>query len=269
MLEAALLAMAQTQAVKAPDVGMDVAASVASVAPGTTFHVVCTLTMPEGWHIYWRDPGDSGAPTEIDVTAPEGWTVGAVRYPTPQQLTDTGGTVNAYEDSATFAIPVTPPAEASPGSAARLGVSANWFVCRKVCFIGSGRRDLRLSVTGQPGRPTAAAAALRHLPRPVSQRPDTVVRMGDRSVLIGPIGPETRLIIETIPGVETGTPRRSDENPAMLEIPVHLEPDNSLGKAPRLRGLLVDGPGRYDPAWQIDLPVPHADDPTEDPKEDS
>ena len=39
---------------------------------------------PEGWHSYWKNPGDTGIPTEIDWQMPEGFHVGELRWPTPK-----------------------------------------------------------------------------------------------------------------------------------------------------------------------------------------
>jgi thiol:disulfide interchange protein DsbD len=37
--------------------------------------------MEEGWHIYWRNPGDSGLPPDIKLTLPAGVTAGEPRWP--------------------------------------------------------------------------------------------------------------------------------------------------------------------------------------------
>ena len=31
----------------------------------------------DGWHTYWINPGDAGAPSEIKWTLPKGWSAGA------------------------------------------------------------------------------------------------------------------------------------------------------------------------------------------------
>ena len=57
-----------------------------SVAPGETFHIALHQDIAPGWHTYWRNPGDSGLPTEIDLTLPEGWTAGDIVWPAPKSL---------------------------------------------------------------------------------------------------------------------------------------------------------------------------------------
>lgn len=42
------------------------------------------INLKDDWHIYWRNPGDSGLPTEIDFTLPEGISVSEIKYPVPE-----------------------------------------------------------------------------------------------------------------------------------------------------------------------------------------
>ena len=39
------------------------------------------LEVEPGWHVYWMNPGDSGAPTTVSLTLPPGFTAGPVRFP--------------------------------------------------------------------------------------------------------------------------------------------------------------------------------------------
>ena len=44
-----------------------------SVAPASTLWVDLHLAIKPGWHVYWRNPGDSGLPTTIDWQLPAGF----------------------------------------------------------------------------------------------------------------------------------------------------------------------------------------------------
>src|SRR5262245_12535811 len=35
------------------------------------------------WHIYWKNPGESGLATTIKLELPEGWSQGDLQYPAP------------------------------------------------------------------------------------------------------------------------------------------------------------------------------------------
>src|SRR5262245_42903147 len=41
------------------------------IVAGSTVRVGVHLAQDEGWHTYWKSPGDIGLPTEIAWTAPE------------------------------------------------------------------------------------------------------------------------------------------------------------------------------------------------------
>ena len=46
------------------------------VAPGQPLWLGLQMTHQPGWHTYWKNPGDSGLPTELTWTLPEGVDVG-------------------------------------------------------------------------------------------------------------------------------------------------------------------------------------------------
>ena len=57
-----------------------------TVAPGKTLWLDVRLTVATGWHIYWRNAGDSGLPTEIAWTLPSGFAAGDIAWPTPERF---------------------------------------------------------------------------------------------------------------------------------------------------------------------------------------
>lgn len=42
------------------------------------------IKLKEDWHIYWRNPGDSGLPTDINFTLPNGVVASEIKFPTPK-----------------------------------------------------------------------------------------------------------------------------------------------------------------------------------------
>ena len=51
---------------------------VKTVQPGGSFWVATKLQMSDGWHTYWRNPGDSGLETTIEWNLPEGFSAGDI-----------------------------------------------------------------------------------------------------------------------------------------------------------------------------------------------
>src|SRR3977135_2475094 len=51
---------------------------VGAIAPGQSFWVALELNIRDGWHTYWRNPGDSGQATSLAWTLPPGVTAGGI-----------------------------------------------------------------------------------------------------------------------------------------------------------------------------------------------
>src|SRR3981189_3386673 len=56
---------------------------VSAVAPGQSFWVALDLNIRDGWHTYWRNPGDSGQATTLKWQLPQGFTAGGNGRPPP------------------------------------------------------------------------------------------------------------------------------------------------------------------------------------------
>ncbi|WP_163994067.1 protein-disulfide reductase DsbD family protein [Pyxidicoccus caerfyrddinensis] len=68
------------------------------VKPGDTFRVGVRFRMDPGWHIYWKNPGDSGLETDVTWDTP-GSTVGPLQWPSPNTFRTPDGfiTTHGYE----------------------------------------------------------------------------------------------------------------------------------------------------------------------------
>ena len=64
-----------------PKVHARLVAEDASVPPGGTITVALEENIRDGWHTYWVNPGDAGAPTEIKWTLPQGWSAARSVHP--------------------------------------------------------------------------------------------------------------------------------------------------------------------------------------------
>jgi thiol:disulfide interchange protein DsbD len=69
--------------VASPRATATLAADVAAVAPGEAFRLGLRLRLAPGWHTYWQNAGDAGAPPEVVLRLPEGATSGPVAWPAP------------------------------------------------------------------------------------------------------------------------------------------------------------------------------------------
>ncbi|MDG2291112.1 MAG: protein-disulfide reductase DsbD family protein [Phycisphaerales bacterium] len=250
----------------APDIKMHVEGPVAHesgvfmLAQGYENHLLCTLEIPSGFHVYWSNPGASGSATNIQVTAPASCTVGDTLYPRPEVFHGPEGDTYGYEDRVTFLVPITSPAI----EVFNVEVKANWLACRKACYMGRSSREIKLSVVGHvtPASTPALEMAMKSLPSPLGERVGTEsVLEPDRLTITGPIGKDEAIsfIPGHVLGVVLGDAQiERDETHFILVVPYMTQPRDALGVEPRIHGLLCFGTGRMDPSFEITMPLSHS-----------
>ena len=72
--------------VKTPHVEAEIISRLAAVQPGQPIEVALRLKIIDHWHTYWLNPGDSGLPTKLSWTLPEGVSAGPIEWPYPKLL---------------------------------------------------------------------------------------------------------------------------------------------------------------------------------------
>lgn len=161
---AALNAAPSARADGPPDpkdlVKAELVAETPSVAPATTLWVDLHLAIKPGWHVYWRNPGDSGLPTTIEWKLPSGFSAGGILWPVPERFVQAGIGNYGYAGSADLLVPIHAPKELVPGDTAVLAAEASWLACADICIPGGAKLSLSLPVAAAPVAPDPTAAAL-------------------------------------------------------------------------------------------------------------
>ena len=119
------------------------------------------------WHTYWKNPGDSGLPTQLEWQLPAGITAGEIAWPTPRKIRV--GTLANYGYEGTTLLPV-PLSVAPDFNAAQLDIKlkASWLICKEVCIPQEGEFALRLPVKESSAvNGSAFAAAFAASPKPL------------------------------------------------------------------------------------------------------
>lgn len=112
--------------------------------PGQTFRGALKLTIDEKWHVYWRNPGDSGLPPEIlwdDLTNVE---PGEFAWPAPNPQPLETLMNYGYEDKLVLPFAVTVPSEA--GGSVILSGLAQYLICKDICIPEEAQVALMLPV---------------------------------------------------------------------------------------------------------------------------
>lgn len=117
------------------------------VAAGRTVWVGLQLTHAPEWHTYWKNPGDSGLPTELQWTLPAGVTAGDVAWPTPHKF-PLGNLANyGYENTVLLPVPLTID-PTFQGPSLQIGLQATWPACRKECIPEEASLSLSIPTDG-------------------------------------------------------------------------------------------------------------------------
>ncbi len=157
--------------VKTEHVQAELVSEHTALVPGKPDTVALRLKMVDGWHTYWRNPGDSGLATTIAWKLPDGVGVGAIQWPAPRAL-PTGPLVNyGYEGEVLLLTGITVPRDAPVGTTYKLAAHADWLVCKDVCIPEGADLDIELPVAERsdpyPQWGSAIAATRAALPTPL------------------------------------------------------------------------------------------------------
>ena len=141
------------------------------VAPGQPLWLGLQITHQPEWHTYWKNPGDSGLPTELVWTLPAGLDAGEIAWPLPRKI-PIGTLANyGYEGTVLLPVPVTVASTFAPGPLAKdatIKLRASWLVCRKQCIPEEGEFTLQLPIQSTTALSGAAFdAAAKAQPKPV------------------------------------------------------------------------------------------------------
>lgn len=253
------------QAVSTPHVKAELLLAKKSVAPGESFDVALRLRMKDGWHTYWKHPGDSGEPTDISWKLPPGFTAGDIQWPYPQNISLPPLTTYGYEGEVMLLVPFKAAGDAKPGTVARVSADVHWMVCEKVCIPEDVTLALDVPIGKDPVAPaepaaSAFASARAKLPVPADGWNITASEQDKQFVLrVDPpqgvaLDDNVQFFAASGPLIEYSAPQ-----PASVEdgvVTMRLVRSQYLTDRPeRLNGVLVAAGER---AFELDVPFSEA-----------
>ncbi len=134
---------------------VDLIAAVTSIKPGSRFDVGLLFRLEPGWHIYWKNPGDSGQPPRLKWELPAGLEAGEIEWPGPKRLPVGPLLDYGYEGEVLLPIGIEASADLAVNSSQSLNANLRVLVCRETCM--PGKATLRLSLPVRKGAPGVAA----------------------------------------------------------------------------------------------------------------
>ena len=259
MLIALLAGCADKAEIDGQHISVRLVSERATVTPGQPFWVGLLQTLDDGWHTYWRNPGDSGAAARIHWDLPEGWTASPIHWPVPERM-PYGDLMNyGYSGEVLLPVMITPPADLERGRV-ELSVEALWLVCADVCIPGEGR--LRLPLRVRPGNRPAEAEQTPLFQRWRARIPLTLdgaraERRDERIVITVPLtGAEDARHVWFFPhagGVVVHGGDQEHRVTAAGSVDVMVEP--GAGAADRLEGVVAVTTDAGIRGFAIDVPI--------------
>ena len=109
-----------------------------SVEAGTDFLVGIKLVAPEGWHSYWKNPGDSGMSTSVKWLKREGFTASPLMFPAPRIFESYGMKSYGHENEVLLLMRVQVD-KFFTEQQLDFSLELDWLVCKKLCLPGSAK----------------------------------------------------------------------------------------------------------------------------------
>jgi DsbC/DsbD-like thiol-disulfide interchange protein len=101
--------------------------------------------LAEGWHIYWQNPGDNGAPPEISLSLTEAFVAGEVLWPQPEKFY-----LDEFVDYGYHTALLMFPVNVIEGNdSVEINTNVTWFACKDICVPGAANLRLTLPVRRQ------------------------------------------------------------------------------------------------------------------------
>jgi thiol:disulfide interchange protein len=164
--------------------------SEAVAKPGSTVTAALHLKMDQGWHTYWKNPGDSGKATKIVWDLPPGITAGEIQWPVPEKDEMDGLFTYVFKNETALIIPLTIAPDAPAGPVTLKG-KASWLECEKSCVPGSAKLEASLTI-GAEAKPSENAARIKEWQERIP-KPDADLKLTAR--WDGPATAEERPIV--------------------------------------------------------------------------
>ncbi len=130
-----------------------------SAKPGSQLHVAAIIRPNTGWHIYWKNPGETGYAPALNWSLPNRWSAGEVQHPAPRLLKLGGYASNVHDGETVLRQDIAVARDSAAGSTHRLVLDLDLLVCSDTSCVPDPLR-LELDVPIGTGNPNPDAAEM-------------------------------------------------------------------------------------------------------------
>ena len=135
-----------------------------------------SLTMAEGWHTYWRQPGDSGIAPQFDWTGSRNVSHVEVLWPAPQRFDAPDDVTYGYARHVVWPLRIVP---VDPASPVEVKLLMHYGVCSDICVPVEAQLDLSLPAAEQKKDADAINRFLRRVPVAPKKPADVTAVLAD------------------------------------------------------------------------------------------
>jgi thiol:disulfide interchange protein len=119
-----------------------------SPRPGSLVRVALVMEAKPGWHAYWRNPGEVGAPPRIRWRAPGDFMFSELRHPVPKVMDVQGIVSFVHEGSFALLTTMRVPNGITPGEPIPLTAEVSWLACSTTQCVPESRTLEKVLVAG-------------------------------------------------------------------------------------------------------------------------
>ena len=253
-------AMASAAPVAAKHAQLELIAKQAEIAPGSTALLGVHFVLEPGWHVYWKNPGDSGQPPALQWQLPEGFSAGEIEWPFPERLQASPELADyGYKDGVLLLVPLKVAPATKSGTTAQITLNAKWLICREVCLPDRAELKLALPVSSaakeNPLETKLFASAEQNFPKPLPRGWKSVAISGKDTFILNvsaPVRLKQAQFFPADPGQIDNAARQVVVRQMARGVSLELKKSDLLLKPITvLRGVLVV----RDRAYEIAAPV--------------
>jgi len=234
-----------------PHIKIRLIADQQALTPGSSFRLGVHFKPEPGWHIYWKNPGDSGLAPRFAWESTGGVGVDAPLWPYPKKIA-VGPLVNYGYDEVLLSFPATFSAPPPRATTTDVTVSLQYLVCKDECLPGEAQLKLTLPISKTASAPSEHerlfALAEKNIPTPLQRVSIAVEEQQDR-IIVALIPLEPRFFPSTITFfpedprvISNSAPQETSLDSGALRISLKRDP-NRRDAIRRLRGILYSPQG--------------------------
>lgn len=118
--------------VKTQEVKTNLIFSHSELDKSTDLTIGVKFDMKKHWHIYWKNPGDSGIPPKLEWELPDGIVAGDIIYPSPEKIYFDDLANYSYSNS--IILPVKFKISKNYNGIINAKLKISWLTCKEICL---------------------------------------------------------------------------------------------------------------------------------------